>query len=140
MSAAPEDLQKTLEEAGRQISSELREAERLKNGLEVGAPDREKVVSESLEKAKNYYKKKYYARAFAEWERACSVLDARDDFRRKVRELKESHENLAKVNRELVEIREALSQRASPSAEHKKFVQESHETASAQVKNVYSHR
>lgn len=140
MSGTPhlEDLQKTLEEAGRQVGRELQEAERLRIDPETVIRQREQVLFESLKSAKDYYKKKEYARAFFEWERACSVLE-NDEFLRKVRALKESHENLLRANRELVETRQALHKRITPSPADTKFVDGSHQTVNTQVKNVYSH-
>ena len=134
-----EELQKTLEEAGRQVSRDLREAETLKSNPESTIREREQIVSESLQNANTFYKKKEYARAFIEWERACTALGAGEEFRRRVRALKESHENLAKVNRELVDIRQALNQRAAPSAEDTRFVEGSHEAIKGQVKNGYAY-
>ncbi len=134
-----EELQRALEEAGQQVSVELREAETLKANPEATIREREQIVSESLQNANSFYKKKEYARAFIEWERACSALGAGDEFRRKVRALKESHENLVKVNRELVEIRQALTQRAAPSPEDVKLVEGSHEAVKGQVKNGYAY-
>ena len=134
-----EELQKTLEEAGRQVSRDLREAETLKSNPESSIREREQIVSESLQNANTFYKKKEYARAFVEWERACNALGASEEFRRRVRALKESHENLAKVNRELVDVRQALSQRAAPSPEDVKFVEGSHEVVKGQVKNGYAY-
>ena len=134
-----EELQKTLEESARQISGELREAELLKADPEAVIRAREQIVSESLQNANNFYKKKEYSRAFIEWERACNALGAGEEFRNRVRALKESHENLLKVNREVAEIRQALNQRAAPSPEDVKFVESSHETIKGQVKNGYSY-
>jgi len=134
-----EELQRTLEEAARQVGRDLREAETLKTNPEATIREREQIVSESLQNANAFYKKKEYARAFVEWERACSALGAGEDFRYRVRALKESHENLAKVNRELVDIRQALSQRTAPSPEDVRFVEGSHEAVKGQVKNGYAY-
>ena len=134
-----EELQRALEEAGRQVSVELREAETLKANPEAIIREREQIVSESLQNANSFYKKKEYSRAFIEWERACNAMTAGDEFRHKVRALKESHENLVKVNRELVDIRLALTQRVAPSPEDVKLVEGSHETVKGQVKNGYAY-
>ena len=69
----------------------------------------------------------------------CVFLDEGDEFRKKVQALKESHANLLKVNRELLDIKQILNSRSSPPVEDRKFVQSAHEEASGQVKNVYSH-
>ena len=134
-----EELQRALEEAGRQVSVDLREAETLKTNPEATIREREQIISESLQNANGFYKKKEYARAFIEWERACNVLTAGDEFRHKVRALKESHENLVKVNRELVDIRLALTQRLAPSPEDVKLVEGAHEAVKGQVKNGYAY-
>ena len=140
MSGAPylEDSKKTLEEADRQVSLQLQDAGRLRTDPEKTIREREKILFEALSNAKNFYKKKEYSRAFSEWERACTVLD-NEEFRWKVRALKESHENLAKANRELVDIKQSLTRRVTPAAGDVKFVDGSHETINSKVKNVYSH-
>ena len=134
-----EELQRTLEEAGRQVGRELREAATLQANPEVTIREREQVVSESLQNAAAYYKKKEYTRAFIEWERACNALGAGEELRAKIRALKESHDNLSKVNRELADIRMALNQRAAPTVEDVKFVEGAHEVVKGQVKNGYAY-
>ena len=133
-----EEFRKSLEEASRQVGLELQEAQRSRidpNSLD----ERSKVVTECLETAKNYYKKKEYARAFMEWERACAALGGGEEFRAKIRALRESHENLSKAARELIEIKQVLNQRAAPSGADVKFVDSAHEGVNGQVKNVYSY-
>jgi hypothetical protein len=137
--ALSEEFQRTLGHVGAQVARELREADVLRQDPETVLRDREKAIADALEKAKALYKKKEYGRAFAEWDRVCAYLGETEDFRLKVRVLKESHENLVKVNRELVEVREVLNQRSVPSAGEAKFVKDAHESVSAQVKNVYAH-
>lgn len=133
-----EEFRKTLEEAGRQVGRDLQETQRLQiDPSSIGA--REKIIAESLENAKAYYKRKEYARAFNEWERVCTALGGGEEFRAKIRALRDSHENLAKVSRELAEIKQILNQRAGPSPAEVKFVDGAHETVNGQVKNVYSY-
>ncbi len=134
-----EELQRTLEEATRQVSRELHDAETLKADPEAAIREREQIVFESLQNASIFYKKKEYTRAFVEWDRACNALGANDEFRRRVRALKESHENLVKVNRELVEIRQALNTRTTPSPADVKFLEGAHEAVKGQVKNGYAY-
>ncbi len=138
-SAQPiEEFRKTLEDAGRQVGREIQESQRLQiDPSSIGT--REKIVAESLENAKAYYKRKEYARAFNEWDRVCTALGGGEEFRSKIRALRDSHENLAKVNRELAEIKQILNQRAGPTPAEVKFVDGAHETVNGQVKNVYSY-
>lgn len=140
MSGSPdiEDFQRTLEEAGRQISRELQEAEKVRSDPEKTVQDRERTVAEALENAKHFYKRKEYGRAFTEWERACSAMGSPEEFRRKVRALRESHENLVKVTRELAEIRDVLNQRTAPPPADVKLVDGAHESVTGQVKDVYA--
>lgn len=134
-----EDLQKTLTEAQAEVSQQLDIAQTLKKDPEAALKEREDAVHEALLKAKSLYQKKEYGRAFAEWEKVCAFLGERDEFRSKIRALKESHENLLKVNQELLEIKEVIRQRSSPGPSEAKFVEEAHDSVTAEVKKVYSH-
>lgn len=133
-----EELRRTLEDAGRQLTREFQEAQKQKiDPASINA--RERIVSESLESARNYYRKKEYARAFNEWERVCTALGGGEEFRTRIRALRESHENLARVLRESAEIKQLLNQRAGPSPQEAKFVEGAHEAVNGQVKKVYAY-
>ena len=134
-----EDLQKILTEAQVEVSQQLDITRELKTDPEAALKEREDAVRDASTKAKNFYQKKEYGRAFAEWEKICSFLRENDAFRSKVRELKQSHENLLRVNQELLEIKEVIRQRSSPSPSESKFVEEAHDAVNTEVKNVYSY-
>jgi hypothetical protein len=134
-----EEYQRTLEEAGRQVRYDLEEALKIQADPVKAVQERERTVRESLDRARVYYRNKEYTRAFVEWDRACLAMGAADEFKAKLRALKDSHENLNRVNRELAETRQALSQRAAPQASDDRFVDSSREAVTGQVKNVYSY-
>ena len=127
------------QEALQDLQSEFSRIQQEKLKLSEAIPGRQKAAEEHLSRARNFYKKKEWSRAFSEWEAVCAYLDEGDEFRRRVSLLRESHDNLAKVNRELVEIKEILAKRSAPSAEEKKFVQDAHDAASGEVKKAYAH-
>src|SRR5258708_1899894 len=135
----PQETIKTLSELNREFLSETSKLQQQRSDLSDAVPNRQKVVEEHLTRAKNFYKKREWANAFAEWDQACIFLEQSDEFRKKVTALRESHDNLIKVNRELVEIKQVLNQRSAPPAADRKFIQNAHEEVSGQVKNVYSH-
>ncbi len=129
----------TLSSIQSEIDAEIQKSQNQKNDQNNALKDRPQIVEDCLARARNYYAKKEWARAFAEWDRVCAFLTEEDGFRQKIALLKESHENLAKVNRELVDVKGILNQRSSPSAADRKFVQEAHEQTNGQIKNVYSY-
>jgi len=139
MSALSEDLQKTLEEAELHVNQQMNEAQGFKADPEAVLRERERAIAEALEKAKNFYRKSEYGHAFGEWEKVCAFLGENDRFRRKICELRDSHESLIKVNQELSEIKQVLTQRSSPPPAETKFVDEAQDVVNAQVKNVYSY-
>ena len=132
------EMDHSLEEAARQIQTDLESAARIKNDPEAALAEREKTARTSLEKARAFYKKKDYARAFAEWEKVCSGLGDQDEFKKRLRQLRSSHENLIKANEELGQIKDLMAKRSSPAAAETKFVGQAHQTVNAQVKNIYS--
>ena len=133
------EFERTLTALQREFHSEIHKAQQLKSSQQEAFTDREKAVQDHLARAGEFYKKKEWARAFEEWAQVCAFLNEGDEFRRKVAALKESHENLVKVNRELAEIKGILNQRSEPSAADRKFVQDAHEEVSGQIKNVYAY-
>ena len=135
----PQETLKTLSALQREFQAETSKLQQQRSGLSNAMPGREQIVEEHLTRARNFYKRKEWANAFAEWDQACAYLEESDEFRRKLTALKESHDNLVQVNREVVEIKQVLNQRSSPSLADRKFVQGAHEEVSGQVKNVYSY-
>ena len=135
----PQETLKTLSALQREFQAETSKLQQQHSGLSNASPGLEQIVEEHLTRAKNFYKKKEWANAFAEWDRACAFLEEKDEFRKKLSALKESHDNLIQVNREVVEIKQVLNQRSSPSLADRKFVQGAHEAVSGEVKNVYSY-
>jgi hypothetical protein len=135
----PQETLKTLSALQREFQAETSKLQQQRSNLSNALPGREQIVEEHLNRAKNFYKKKEWASAFSEWDQACAYLIDQDEFRKKVDALKESHDNLIKVNREVVEIKQALNQRSSPKLTDRKFVQGAHEEVSGQVRNVYSY-
>ena len=135
----PQETIKTLSALQREFQAETSKLQQQHSTLSNAVPGREQIVEEHLDRAKNFYKKKDWTSAFAEWDQACAHLEDADEFRKKVMALRESHDNLVKVNREVVEIKQVLNQRSSPSLADRKFVQGAHEEVSGQVKNVYSY-
>ncbi len=139
MSDTQETLEKTLSLVQQELNVELQKSQDQKNSQGDALQNREQLAQECLARAKSYYSKKEWTRAFAEWDKVCVFLDEREEFRSKIASLKESHENLDKVNRELAEIKAILNQRSSPSPADRQFVQNAHEQTSGQIKNVYSY-
>ena len=133
------DIQEEISFLEREFQSELSKAQQKRAALSDAIPNRSKLTEEHLARARDFYKKKEWARAFHEWDQVCALLEEGDEFRKKVAVLRESHENLNKVNQELAEIKGILNQRSAPPAADRKFVQDAHEEVSGQVKNVYSY-
>lgn len=129
------ELERTFSLIQQELESETKKSSEQKDALK----NYEQAVEGCLARAKNYYTKKEWARAFAEWDKVCTFLPEQEEFRKKVALLKESHENLTKVNRELVEIKEILNRRSSPPAADRKFIQDANEQTHRQIKNVYSY-
>jgi hypothetical protein len=127
------------QEALNDLQTETSRIQQEKLRLSEAVPGRQQAAQEHLARARAFYKKKEWARAFSEWDAVCAYLDESDPFRQRLALLRESHANLAKVQRELGEIKEILSKRSAPSAEEKKFVQQAHEAASTEVKKAYAH-
>ena len=139
MSDTQEDLDRTFALIHQELETETQRAREQKNSQNDSLKDREQAVLDCLARAKNHYLKKEWSRAFAEWDKVCAFLPEQDEFRKKVSGLKESHENLVKVNREVAEIKGILNQRSSPPAADRKFVQEAHEQTNGQIRNVYGY-
>ena len=137
--AVPNELAETLSTLQREFQSEISRTQQEKLRLSAAVPGRQKTAEEHLTRARAFYKRKEWARAFSEWDAVCAFLSDGDEFRKKIALLRESHDNLAGVHRELAEIKEILSKRSAPSAEEKKFVQDAHEAATGQVKQAYAH-
>ena len=133
------EFERTLSALQRQFHTEIHKTQQQKSSYQDAVPNRDQVVEGHLSKARDFYRKKEWARAFAEWDQVCAFLEESDDFRKRVTALRESHENLMKVNREVIEIKGVLSQRSAPRVADKKFVQGAHEEVSTQVRNVYSY-
>lgn len=139
MSDTKEDLDRTFALIHQELEAETQKSREQKNNQNDALKDREQAVQDCLARAKNHYLKKEWGRAFSEWGKVCAFLPEQDEFRKKIDFLKESHENLAKVNREVAEIKTILNQRSSPPAADRKFVQEAHDKTNGQIKNVYGY-
>ncbi len=133
------ELERTLSLIQRELETETQKSQQQENNPIDSLKNREQIIEECLSRARNYYIKKEWPRAFAEWDKVCAFLAEGDEFLKKIAALKASHENLAKVNRELAEIKGILSQRSSPPAADRKFIQDAHEQTNGQIKNVYSY-
>lgn len=133
------DLETVFSHIQEELETQTQRSLEQKNSLNDSLREREQTVEDCLARARNHYVKKEWTRAFAEWDKICALLPDQDEFRKKVTALKESHENLVRVNREIAEIKGVLSQRSSPSTADRKFVQEAHAQTSGQVKNVYAY-
>src|SRR5437868_41246 len=105
------EFERSLSMIQRELDAETQRSREQKNSQTDALKDRTQIVEDCLTRAKNYYLKKEWVRAFAEWDKVCSFLEEGDEFRKKITSLKESHENLSKVNREVVEIKGILNQR-----------------------------
>ena len=127
-----------LNEAEFEISNKLSAAEKIKIDPESFLEEQKRYLDEALEKAKNFYRKKEYGKAFSEWDKVCFSLGENDEFKKRVRHLKSSHENLIRANEELAQVRQAMAERLSPAAKESKFVQDASDGVNAQVKNIYS--
>ncbi len=138
LSALSEDFQKTLKEAELNLNRQQEEAQKLKANPETAIREQEEAIRIGLERAKSYYRKKEYQRSFMEWEKVCAFLDENDRFKQMIRELKQSHEGLAKVNGELFQIRGVLKTRFLPASSDAKFLEQANQNVTRQVKSAYA--
>lgn len=139
MTALSEEFQKTLKEAELHVTQQMNAAQAFQANPEADLRERETAIAEALEKAKNFYRKNEYGQALREWEKVCSFLGENDRFRRKIRELRDSHESLIRVRQEVSQIKQAMAQQSSPSPDETKFVDQAQGAVNAEVKNVYSY-
>jgi hypothetical protein len=139
MSDTQQTLERTFSLVQQDLEFAIQKSQEQKTRQNNVLRNHEQMVGDCLARAQNYYNKKEWAQAFAEWEKVCSFLAAEDDFRKKIIMLKQSHENLEKVNGELAEIKKILNRRSSPSSADRKFVQSAGEQANGRIRNVYSY-
>lgn len=134
-----ESFQKTLEELDQKVSREFQAAQSQQNDQNRMLGAAPQVVQELLERAKNYYSKKEYTRAFNAWENVCSYLPQGDAFRRTVISLRESHGNLERAQKELTEVRDDIHSRFSVSSGDRKFMEKAQENVNGDIKKAYAH-
>ena len=139
MSDAQKELEKTISTLQQEVQDDLSKVQMQKAVQLAALPGREKTMQQHLTRARDLYAKKDWAAAFAEWDKACALLDEGHEFLKQVTSLRESHENLMHANSELAEVREILQQRSAPPESENQFLRSAHQDMSGKVKNVYSY-
>ncbi len=137
--ALTESFQKTLSDLYEKVSREFQSAQSQRNEQDRMLGDAPQVVQELLDRAKSYYGKKEYTRAFTAWENVCSYLPEGDAFRRTVVSLRDSHSNLERAQRELNAVREDIQSRFSVPTADRKFIDNAQEGINGDIKKAYAH-